>query len=112
MRNEFSYVGLLRNEKKFNINDDVFVGYEHTGMFRGKIVGVELPPKDNPEYRYKVQIPKELCQELQDGTFDSLICDNIFNSIEEAKQSTIKNLERMTELQREEIDRYFDRFEE
>ena len=58
MRNELSYVGTLRNAKRFNINDDIFyaLGQE---IIKGRIVGVELPPTQNPEYIYKVDLPEE-----------------------------------------------------
>lgn len=121
MKNYWSYVGLLRNEKKFNLNDQVFFVVNGNEIARGEIVGVELPPEQNPEYKYKIKLPEELIRQRMDRdefykdnpNFDrvTLICDNIFNTIEEAKESAIKQLDRMYELQKEEIERYFKRFE-
>jgi hypothetical protein len=42
--------------------------------------------------------------------YGNLICDDIFNTVEEAKQSAIDQLNKMTELQRKEIERYFKQF--
>jgi len=120
MNNHWSYVGLLRNEKKFNLNDQVFFVVNGNEIARGEIVGVELPPEQNPEYRYKIRLPEKLIQQrLGDDfwkdkpDFDriTLDCEKIFNTIEEAKESAIKQLDRMYELQKEEIERYFKRFE-
>lgn len=121
MRNRFSYVGTLRNQKQFNINDDVFFAYGINGeIARGIIVGVELPPIDNPDYVYKIQLPEELVYNNVDKddfykgeNFDkiTLKCDRIFNSIEEAKVSATKHLQHMYESQKKEIESYFKRFE-
>ena len=114
MQHKFNYVGCLRNEKKFSINDVVFIGQTGGKIFKGIIVGVELPPSENPEYKYKIQIPKWICSEKGDGTptIANVICDYIFHSIDEAKESAIKNLERMASLQREEIEQYFNKYKE
>jgi hypothetical protein len=116
MRNRISYIGLLRNEKKFNINDNVFFAYGEK-IFRGKIVGVELLPAENPEYKYKVQLSEDLMpirytqpESVKPVEYGNLICDDIFNTVEEAKQSAIDQLKKMTELQRKEIERYFKQF--
>jgi hypothetical protein len=116
MRNRISYIGLLRNEKKFNINDNVFFAYGEK-IFRGKIVGVELLPAENPEYKYKVQLSEDLMpirytqpESVKPVEYGNLICDDIFNTVEEAKQSAIDQLNKMTELQRKEIERYFKQF--
>lgn len=120
MKNHFSYVGLLRNEKRFNINDIVFFSINNHDISCGKIVGVELPPINNPEYYYKIELPEVLIRQNMDVDKFSegkelnkveLICDHIFNSIQEAKESAITNLNRMEELQREEIESYFSQFE-
>jgi hypothetical protein len=118
-KERFSYVGLLRNEKKFNLGDDVFFAHKNNEIVLGKIVGVELPPTENAEYLYKIKIPEELVRNNMDTddfyggrNFESvtLNCQYIFSSIEEAKESALKNLERMAELQRQEIERYFGQF--
>lgn len=116
MRDEFAYVGLLRNQKKFNLNDNVFFVIKGNEIARGEIVGVELLPAENPEYRYKVRIPESIAVNPEfnkDGVSKScavLICDYIFSTIDEAKQSAIDNLERMSKLQLNEIERYFSQF--
>lgn len=121
MKDRFSYVGLLRNEKLFNINDKVFFSINGNEIAFGRIVGVELPPADNPEYKYKIELPEELIkqrmefekfykgEEIDKVTLD---CELIFSTIQEAKESALKNLERMAKLQIEEIERYFSRFSE
>ena len=55
----FTYVGLLRNEKRFNINDQVFFSTGNGTIFPGTIVGVDLEPYDNQEYKYKIRIKKQ-----------------------------------------------------
>jgi len=119
MKGRFSYVGLLRNEKIFNINDKVFFSINNHDIAFGRIVGVELPPEDNPEYKYKIELPEELVRqrlghkdfyEGKDIDKVELHCGTIFTTIEEAKESALKNLERMAELQKKEIERYFKQF--
>ena len=119
LKDRFSYVGLLRNEKRFNINDQVFFSINGNEIAFGRIVGVELPPVDNPEYKYKIELPEELIRqrmefekfyegkEIDKVTLD---CESIFSTIKEAKESALKNLERMKNLQMEEIERYFGQF--
>ena len=117
MKNKWAFVGTLRNEKKFNLHDTVFIQYGEK-IIRCKIVGVELPPKQNPDYIYKVEIPEEIISEeilYQVPSEDrlkriSLTCECIFSTVEEAKASARKNLDRMYELQDEEIERYFEQF--
>lgn len=119
MKDRFSYVGLLRNEKRFNINDKVFFSINGNEIAFGRIVGVELPPVGNPEYQYKIELPEELIrqrmgfEEFYEGKeIDkvTLDCESIFSTAHEAKESALKNLERMEKLQREEIERYFSQF--
>lgn len=120
MSDRFAYVGLLRNEKRFNLGDKVFFSINNHDIAFGEIVGVELPPIDNPEYLYKIRIPEELVrermkhEEFYEGTdIDKVVldCQKIFNTLEEAKYSAQRNLDRMYELQKEQIGRYFGQFE-
>ena len=60
MKDHFNYVGTLRNEKRFNIGDNVLFTMMAREIFRGRIIGIELPPTDNPDYLYKIQIKKEI----------------------------------------------------
>lgn len=121
MKNNFSYVGTFRNEKRFNIEDNVFFSIGRD-IFRGRIIGIELPPTDNPDYLYKIQIPKEIINKQLYGKYDGfdtdeapkkvvLKCSSMFSTIQEAKESAIENLHRMYKLQREEIENYFKQFE-
>jgi len=125
MKDKFAYVGTLRNEKLFNINDNIFFAYNDHDIIKGKIVGVELPPDENPEYKYKIRIPPEFIEPLlreSDKDYkntakrlkylsvENITCSNIFSSVKEAKESAIKNLEVMFKLQQEEIERYFEQF--
>ena len=63
MKDHFSYVGLLRNEKRFNLNDKVFFSINGNEIAFGRIVGVELPPANNPKYQYKIELPEELIKQ-------------------------------------------------
>lgn len=117
-KNTWSYIGTLRNEKKFNLNDHVFFAINGNEIARGTICGVELPPEENPEYRYKIKLPEDLIRQRMGDDFwkekpdfdkVTLTCDRIFNSIEEAEESAIKNLELDYKIQKENIERYFKR---
>lgn len=121
MKHYWSYVGTLRNEKRFNLHDKIFFVVNGDEIAKGEIVGVELPPVDNPDYMYKIQIPEELIKERM-SNYDfyngenldriTLRCDSIFNTIDEAKQSAIKQLDMLYNLQKEEIERYFKQWNE
>jgi len=116
-KDRWSYVGTLRNQKQFKIHDVVFFApfLVKTDIAQGEIVGVELPPTDNPEYIYKIQIPKELVVTGFDGKDVDKVeleCDRIFNTIEEARESAERQLEISYKLQKEDIERYFKQFEE
>lgn len=104
------YVGLLRNEKVFSIGDDVFIGWAKDNIFRSKIIGIEMIYNDgNPYYVYKVTVPKEVFSFGKDHL--ELICDTIFSSIEEAKQSRLKCIEKKYRLELENINRFFKQYE-
>jgi len=112
----FSYVGTLRNEKIFKINEIVFFApfFAKPDIAQGKIVGVELPPDDNPEYIYKLEIPKELVINDFNGKPTDRVeleCDKIFSTLEEAKESAKRKLECSYKLQKKEIERYFKQFD-
>lgn len=114
IKNNFSYIGTLRNERKFDIHQNVFFSpsrYEGT-IFRGIIIGVELIPEDNPEYRYKIAIPETIAKnkDYSNKTFENVDCSSIFDSIEQAKQSAISNLEHSYKIQKESIEHYFNQY--
>ena len=119
MQDSWSYVGLLRNEKVFNLHDKVFFTINGNEIAKGEIVGVELPPEQNPEYKYKIKLPEDLIRQrmgddfYKGKNFDkvTLICDNIFSTIEEAKESAIAQLEKLYKLQKEEIESYFNQWD-
>lgn len=138
MSDKFTYVGTLRNEKRFKINDRVFFSINGHDIACGRIVGIQLPPEDNPEYIYKIQLPDEVIRERLAALTDEeltpvdkynkrtdpdkfyndkdlgkvdVTCRYIFKSIEEAKNSAIENLEKMAMLQRKKIESYFSHFE-
>ena len=124
MRGKFAYVGTLRNAKRFNINDNIFYAYGQQ-IIKGVIVGVELPPDENPEYRYKVKLPEEIVRaavmkaEENPDWYNSeykvpetltLTCDKVFTTIQEAKESAEKNLQNLYKLEKKEIENYFNQF--
>jgi hypothetical protein len=112
MKDSFAYIGKLRNQNKFNIGADVFFApNKHKGVIvRGVIIGVELRPAENPEYIYKIRIPDAYDNNYSKDTYDNIICDAIFSSIDEAKESAKDNCAQMYKLQMQEIERYFARF--
>ena len=106
------YYGFLRNEKKFNIGDSVFIGYANESIFRGIVMGVELTDDENPTAIYKIQIPNGLVYDF-DGNEETslkLTCKYIFNSLEDAKESRIKQSNKLHELELENIERFFNQF--
>lgn len=113
------FAGRLRNEKRFNLLQDVFI--ESNGaMYQCKIIGIELLPNENPEFKYLIELPKELIElrenenfacldEIKDRT--SRTCENIFSSIDEAKESALLHLDRMYNLNKENIIKFFKQHE-
>lgn len=103
-----NFAGTLRNEKKFELFQNVFIKYGDK-MCQCKIVGVVLPPHDNPDYIYTVEIPEEF---VEDNDARLLYkCDKIFSSIEEAKASAMRENDIRYKLNKEVIERFFDRYE-
>lgn len=120
MSSEFSYVGTFRNQKKFDLNDNVFFAYDGHKIARGKIIGIELTIDLNPEYIYKVLLDKHFVtdsgfkdefdyEHIKETTYN-LTCKRIFTSLSEAKKSAFNNLETMYKLQKDQIERYFAQF--
>jgi hypothetical protein len=124
MSGAFSYAGTLRNEKKFNIGDKVYFAFSGNKIAYGFICGVELPPEQNPDYIYKIQISdwllyNECNKEVVDfmhskeiGLLENVVlkCDRIFSTIDEARTSAVKNLELIYKLEKSAIDIYFNQF--
>ena len=102
----WNFIGTLRNAKKFKLRQQVFVGIGNE-IFRGVIIGIELPPEENPDYTYKIQIPEEIA----DGKI-TVTCDRLFNSIEEAELSALENAQIHYDLEKKEIENYFNQFRE
>jgi hypothetical protein len=108
------YYGFLRNEKKFNIGDSVFVAYGDDSIFRGIVRGIELQDSLNPEIIYKIEIPKELVYDFIEETNTTSLrmnCNHIFYSLEDAKQSRIRQSNKLHKLELENIERFFNQFE-
>ncbi len=110
MEHGYAYAGTLRNEKKFNINDIVFVGVKNTIM-KCRVIGVELELDQNPNYIYKLHIPKDAVNDDSEVETMKITCSTIFSSLEDAKKSAIQNLQRMAKLQLSEINSFFKQFE-
>jgi len=109
------YYGFLRNEKRFNINDCVFVAYGNDNIFRGMIRGVELQDQLNPEIIYKIEIPRGLVYDFIEETETTSLqmnCDHIFNSLEDAKESRIKQINKLYRLELESAEKFFKQFED
>lgn len=107
-RDEIGYAGSLRNERVFNIRDTVyFVLLNPYRIFKTDIIGVELPPAENPEYIYKIRLPKEVAANHKGELFKIVTCACLFGTLQEAKQSAIDNLNHRYELQQREIENYF-----
>jgi hypothetical protein len=109
------YYGFLRNEKEFNIGDNVFIGHHNDSIFRGTVRGVELTDDyDNPTRIYKVEIPKGLVYDFdgKEETSIKLDCDRVFASLDDAKQSRIMQINKMQRLELESVERFFNQFKE
>ena len=105
---QFGYVGLLRNEKKFDLNEKVFFVHDGNKISFGSVIGIQLTDNQNPDYIYTLKFGRV----VEDNTHKpKLKCKHIFRSIEEAKDSAMKNLEKSYRLQKQEIERYFNQFE-
>ena len=142
--------GTLRNERKFDYNQKVFIGSgygEDIQLYPAIIKGIKDDKDDmNPAFIYDVQVPNWVVREVEtkrselqrvglseipfykfrfryrvkqyqksvlkeDVSYRSLKCDRIFTSIEQAKESVLKNHNIITELNRKNIDTYFKRFD-
>lgn len=143
--------GTLRNERKFEYGDSVFIGSgsgENIMVYPAIIKGMrDDGDLMNPSYIYTVQIPNWIVDEIesnyerariasfneipwykfllryrvykynkgelleQDTSYRELGCDRIFTSIQQAKDSVIKNHNTMKELEANNIERYFKRFD-
>jgi hypothetical protein len=114
--NIIEFAGTLRNEKKFEMLQKVFILCDEN-MYQCRIIGIELPPADNPDYIYKIELPQELIEKregesyIQYGEKDrvSRTCEDIFNTIEEAKESALKKLDHYYELNKGNIEKFFEK---
>ena len=117
LKDRFTYMGTCRNEKVFKIGDVIwFSPSAYQGeIAKGLIRGIELPPDENPEYVYKIEIPQDYVDDRnfskQKGEFENIKCDSMFSTLEEAKESAIKRCDYNYKAQKEEIERYFAQFE-
>ena len=109
------YFGFLRNEKKFNLDDSVFVAYGDDKIFRGIVRGIELQDRLNPEIIYKIEIPRGLAYDFieeKETTSLRMNCDHIFYSLEDAKESRIRQSNKLHKLELENIEKFFNQFKE
>jgi hypothetical protein len=108
------YYGVLRNEKNFNLGDNVFISYGNNSIFRGIIKGIEIEDALNPNIFYKIEIPEDLVYDFEgnEETSLKLTCKYIFNSLDDAKESRIKQLNKMHKLELESIEKFFNQFKE
>lgn len=107
-KDEVNFAGTLRNEKKFELLQKVFIKSEGK-IYEGIVRGIELPPTSNPDYTYLIQIPGQL-RDPEKGDV-SRQCDGIFSTIAEAKASALKHLEHLHSLNLENIERFFKQYE-
>jgi hypothetical protein len=116
--NNVEFAGTLRNEKKFQMLQKVFILCDEV-MYQCRVIGIELPPASNPEYIYKIELPQELIEKregesyIQYGEKDrvSRTCKDIFGTIEEAKESALRKLDHYYELNKENIEKFFENHE-
>lgn len=101
------YRGTLRNETKFNIDDNVFLGTSDK-IIRAVIVGVEKTTSENPDYIYTLEVTG---YGASNSFKSSAKCDRIFRTLEDAKKSVYENLELQYSIKLKELDRYFAQFE-
>jgi hypothetical protein len=109
------YYGFLRNEKRFNLDDSVFIAYGNDKIFRGIVRGIELQDRLNPEIIYKIEIPQGLVYDFikeKETECLRMNCDRIFNSLEDAKESRIREINKLHRLELENAEKFFKQFEE
>ena len=105
------YLGLLRNEKRFIIGDLEYIVYGDHSIYQTTITRLNLSDVfEYPKFIYKIEIPKEMAID-EDNKYIEIICDTIFNSIEEAKQSRIKQAEKLYKLEVDKINQFFKQYE-
>jgi len=111
-QNEYQYIGKMRNQDRFQINENVFFRNNDNTICRGIIVGVELIPKQNPEYIYKVKIPKEILvnDKINKDQFINVSCDPLFKSLQDAKERVIKDFKNRIQIESKKIEDYFNQF--
>lgn len=121
-----TFSGTMRNEKKFELHQIIFIQHREK-MYQCKIVGVELPPEEYSDYKYRIELPKDFIQpELTEEEREffskehiekemqgrvSRKCDQIFGSIAEAKKSALKQINVQYKLNKERVDRFFKEYE-
>jgi hypothetical protein len=113
-KNSIGYIALLGNQKRFNIGDNIWFSqniYQYK-LFRGIVKGIELVGDENPDYKYKIEIPEQMAKDYNfyTKTFNGIVCDSMFGTIEEAEESAKLNCEATYVLQKQEIENYFSKF--
>ena len=101
----------LRNDTKFAIDDHIFIGFYDGTIAVCKVIGVEKTDSENPDYIYKVKVPKGIIGSVtEDEQVYSVACDKLFKTIEDAKSSALSHTELMYKQQKGEIESYFNQF--
>jgi|TARA_R110000822_G_scaffold129677_1_gene265950 hypothetical protein len=106
-RNKYGvrFSGTLRNEFNFDLGEIVFIQIGGK-MIQTKVIGKELPPVDNSEWIYKIELPNSYDSPFKEYNV-SVTCEHIFKSEQAAKESAIKHLDRMHELDTKNIEEFF-----
>ncbi len=109
---QIQFYGNLRNEKRFELLQKVFIVSEGT-LHECTIKGIELECCENPNYIYKIEIPRELVERDNNGETIriSRTCSNIFSTVQEAKESALKLIDHYYELNKNNINQFFDKYE-
>ena len=113
-KGKFEYRGTFRNKYKFDLYEKVYFTtnrYNSAMLAIGIIVGIQTSVSDNPENLYTIQLTEDCLNEQNpdnETSFKDIICDTIFRTKEEAKQSALEQIKRNFELSKEAIEYFFD----
>ncbi len=105
-----TFAGTLRNQHKFEMFEDV-VFLQGDRLVKGRIVGMELPPSDNPDWTYKVQIYDQFALKKGEDDRYTFTCDKMFRSVADAKESAMAHLDNNYDLNKRVIDKFFAEYE-
>ena len=106
---EIRFSGTLRNEKKFELMQNVFVLSEGT-LHECTIKGIEIENSENPNYIYKIDVPEKLIQNDNKKRI-SRTCEDVFSTVIEAKESALALIDQYYELNKNNINQFFEKYE-